>query len=204
MFPNYHQPPHDSTFTLWISISLLEPTISFNCGTKINESGCAMTSVSALRGVRLPLFNPQSPHHRLQFPAIATRNSNHGFRSNGFRLLARYSPAQDLFSSRLQSRVAFFFFFFFFLFIWACLFRKTIEIDCLFIIFSYFSFWFGSDCVCWIFHRIFRLECWTIGIKISIRAVYSSRESCMLGKKEKKSTSLLLKLTARLPTYGIK
>ncbi|XP_038892843.1 uncharacterized aarF domain-containing protein kinase At5g05200, chloroplastic [Benincasa hispida] len=64
-----------------------------------------MTSVSALRGVRLPFFNPQSPHHRLQFPAIATRHSNHGSRSNGFRLLARYSPAQDLFSSRFQTSI---------------------------------------------------------------------------------------------------
>ncbi|KAE8648057.1 uncharacterized aarF domain-containing protein kinase At5g05200, chloroplastic [Cucumis sativus] len=66
-----------------------------------------MTSVSALRGVRLPLFNPQSsPHRSLHFPAIATRNSNHGFfRSNAFRLFARYSPAQDLFSSRFQTSI---------------------------------------------------------------------------------------------------
>ncbi|XP_050946691.1 uncharacterized aarF domain-containing protein kinase At5g05200, chloroplastic isoform X1 [Cucumis melo] len=66
-----------------------------------------MTSVSALRGVRLPLFNPQSsPHRSLLFPAIATSNSNYGFfRSNAFRLFARYSPAQDLFSSRFQTSI---------------------------------------------------------------------------------------------------
>ncbi|XP_023535612.1 uncharacterized aarF domain-containing protein kinase At5g05200, chloroplastic [Cucurbita pepo subsp. pepo] len=58
-----------------------------------------MTSVSALRGV------PQSFHHRLQLPAIAARNFNQGFRSKGFRLHARYSSAQDQFSSRLQTSI---------------------------------------------------------------------------------------------------
>lgn len=149
--------------------SLFSPTISFIFGTKINKIGCQMTSVSALRGVRLPLFNPQSsPHRSLHFPAIATRNSNHGFfRSNAFRLFARYSPAQDLFSSRFQSTVPFFFFF---LFIWACLFWNTSEIDCLFILIrKLFVF-------CWKFYHILRFECWTIGMKISIWTVYVREE----------------------------
>ncbi|CAI9774944.1 unnamed protein product [Fraxinus pennsylvanica] len=62
-----------------------------------------MTTVSAFRGVRLPIFQ----HSQLPVPVtisgIPTRKLK--YRSNGFTLFARYSRSQDLFTSRLQDSI---------------------------------------------------------------------------------------------------
>lgn len=71
-----------------------------------------MAVVSALRGGRLPLF-----HHHHMGSSIASSPSlvgwcslrkfpNFGSNSKGFTLFARYSQAQDVFSSRFQGTLS--------------------------------------------------------------------------------------------------
>ncbi|XP_022890975.1 uncharacterized aarF domain-containing protein kinase At5g05200, chloroplastic [Olea europaea var. sylvestris] len=62
-----------------------------------------MATVSAFRGVRLPIFQ----HSQLPVPVTISGRPIRKlkYRSNGFTLFARYSRSQDLFTSRLQDSI---------------------------------------------------------------------------------------------------